>query len=256
MQPHVFDRIYGELLNKTPDNVQVYALTWAAPYRVGCMSITMAFAAGYDQSFCASGCKPIRKSPYFGSSSRHPHSDYSLRPAMMLAGLYQRAVEVLIDRGVRADNTRPRGTGYLVTTSDEARSVRARMYPAVISKLSPAVKLEAVNADFLEQKTDILFYLTGLANVPKITANRFLPGAIADHLTSTGGQLTDSSQMSALRWLEAGATGSYGTVVEPCNLIEKFPHPGILISRYLAGETLIEAYWKSVAMPGSGCLYW
>jgi hypothetical protein len=26
----------------------------------------------------------------------------------------------------------------------------------------------------------------------------------------------------------------------------------MLLRRYLAGETLIEAYWKSVAMPGQG----
>jgi uncharacterized protein (TIGR03790 family) len=58
--------------------------------------------------------------------------------------------------------------------------------------------------------------------------------------------------MSALRWLEAGATGSYGAVVEPCNFPQKFPHPAIAIGRYLQGETLIEAYWKSVAMPGQG----
>jgi hypothetical protein len=58
--------------------------------------------------------------------------------------------------------------------------------------------------------------------------------------------------MSSLRWLEAGATASYGTVVEPCNFLEKFPNPGIVIRRYLQGETLIEAYWKSVAWPGQG----
>ena len=76
--------------------------------------------------------------------------------------------------------------------------------------------------------------------------------SIADHLTSTGGQLTDSTQMSSLRWLKAGATGSYGAVVEPCNFQSKFPHPGVVIGRYTSGETLIEAYWKSVAMPGQG----
>jgi uncharacterized protein (TIGR03790 family) len=58
--------------------------------------------------------------------------------------------------------------------------------------------------------------------------------------------------MSALRWLEAGATGSYGTVVEPCNLPQKFPDPARVAASYLKGDTLIEAYWKSVAMPGQG----
>jgi hypothetical protein len=58
--------------------------------------------------------------------------------------------------------------------------------------------------------------------------------------------------MSALRWLEAGASGSYGTVVEPCNFPAKFPDPGLALSAYRDGVTLIEAYWRSVAMPGQG----
>lgn len=64
--------------------------------------------------------------------------------------------------------------------------------------------------------------------------------------------MTGSSQMSSLRWLEAGATASYGTVIEPCAFIAKFPDPQILLKHYLAGETLIESYWKSVLMPGQG----
>ncbi|MGE0558070.1 MAG: TIGR03790 family protein, partial [Burkholderiales bacterium] len=43
-----------------------------------------------------------------------------------------------------------------------------------------------------------------------------------------------------------------GAVVEPCNLQPKFPNPLVLIDRYLRGDTLIEAYWKSVQMPGQG----
>ncbi|MGH8742520.1 MAG: TIGR03790 family protein, partial [Burkholderiales bacterium] len=95
---------------------------------------------------------------------------------------------------------------------------------------------------------------TGAARVAGLQTLRFLPGAMADHLTSAGGALTGSGsgQMSALRWLEAGATASYGTVVEPCNLPQKFPDPAVAIGRYLAGDTLIEAYWKSVRMPGQG----
>jgi hypothetical protein len=64
--------------------------------------------------------------------------------------------------------------------------------------------------------------------------------------------LTTSRQMSSLRWLEAGATGSYGTVVEPCSFPQKFPNPGVLIAAYVSGATLVEAYWKSVQMPGQG----
>jgi uncharacterized protein (TIGR03790 family) len=98
----------------------------------------------------------------------------------------------------------------------------------------------------------VMFYFTGLTHVKAIGSNRYLPGAIADHLTSSGGKLFGSRQMSILRWLDAGATASYGTVVEPCAFTQKFPNPGIVIERYLNGESLIEAYWKSVAWPGQG----
>ena len=58
--------------------------------------------------------------------------------------------------------------------------------------------------------------------------------------------------MSVLDWLEAGATASYGTVSEPCNHQQKFPHPSLLLAHYAAGATAVEAYWRSVAWPAQG----
>ncbi len=252
MEAELFEALYADVRAATPEGVQAYALTWAAPYRVGCLSITTAFAAGYDEAFCAQGCKPTRPSPYFASRSHVPSTDFGWRPTMALAGQDFAAVKALIDRGLAADGTRPAGTGYLVHTSDKARSIRALGFDRVIERFGNAVRLVRVDADWIEGRPDVLFYFTGLKRVPRIATNRFLPGAIADHLTSTGGQLTDSRQMSSLRWLEAGATASYGAVVEPCNLPAKFPDPAVLIGTYLSGATLIEAYWKSVRMPGQG----
>jgi uncharacterized protein (TIGR03790 family) len=252
LSPDAFRPVYATAQAATQARVQAYALTWAAPYRVGCMSITTAFAVGYDETYCAKGCEATRPSPYFASASHSPYTDFELRPTMALAGTDFQQTKALIDRGVASDDTHPAGTGYLVNTSDRARSVRAVTFNATLRALRSAVNLERVDADYIENRPDVLFYVTGLASVPKIKTNHYLPGAVADHLTSTGGQLTDSRQMSALRWLEAGATGSYGTVVEPCNFPAKFPQPGILIASYLDGATLIEAYWKSVQMPGQG----
>src|SRR5689334_19260517 len=67
-----FARVKAVVDALTPSNVQAYVLSWAAPYRVGCMSITSAFAFGYDTSYCADGCRPTRLSPYFNSASRFP----------------------------------------------------------------------------------------------------------------------------------------------------------------------------------------
>lgn len=252
MSPEHFRQIKAEVDKRTPHAAQAYVLTWTTPYRVGCMSITTAFAAGFDQRFCASGCTATRPNPYFNSDSRAPYSDHGIRPTMALAGTTVNEVKRLIDRGVASDSTFPRGTGYLVSTGDKARNVRAPLYPTILQYLGERLNLQVVHADSIQNQNDVLFYFTGSSRVQGLETLRFLPGAIADHLTSAGGQLTDSGQMSSLRWLEAGATGSYGTVVEPCNLPDKFPSPGVVIKRYLQGESLIEAYWKSVAMPGQG----
>ena len=231
-------------------HVQAYALTWALPYRVECMSITSAFAFGFDPAFCAEDCKATRESAYFDSRARLPFTQLKIRPAMAIAATSLENAKALIDRGVQSDGSRPSGTAYLLSTSDSARNVRSASYPLAQRLLGRRARV--LEEDALKDAKDVLFYFIGKDRVEGLDTLRFVPGAIADHLTSFGGQLTDSGQMSALRWLEAGATGSYGTVVEPCNLPEKFPHPAVAIENYLRGDTLIEAYWKSVAMPGQG----
>ena len=234
--------------------VQAYALTWAAPYRVECMSITSAFAFGFDPAFCAEGCQPTRPSPYFNSRARLPFTQLGMRPAMALAARDFEQAKALIDRGVEADGSLPNGTAYLLSTSDTSRNVRNGSYPLAAKVLEARrVRVRALEQDALKDAKDVLFYFIGKAQVEGLESLRFVPGAIADHLTSAGGNLTgEGGQMSALRWLEAGATASYGTVVEPCNLARKFPDPAVLSAHYLGGATLIEAYWKSVAMPGQG----
>ncbi|MEO7559945.1 MAG: TIGR03790 family protein [Nitrosospira sp.] len=247
-----FQQLKAEVDRLTPTHVQAYAVAWADPYRVDCMSLTSALAFGFDEGYCSSGCGPTAPSPYFNSSSLNPASDHKLRPAMMLAGTSFEQVKALIDRGVAADHSFPEGRAYLVITPDKARSVRASYFEQTAKELAGVFPIEILETNAIAGRHDILFYFTGLAHVPQLDTLDFLPGALADHLTSTGGQLTDSSQMSSLRWLEAGATASYGTVVEPCNHMQKFPFPGIAMFHYALGASAIEAYWKSVAWPGEG----
>jgi hypothetical protein len=178
---------------------------------------------------------------------------------MVIAGTSIDNANALIDRGVSADATYPLATGYLMRTNDSARSVR---WPDFMTLAALWNKPDSLTFDYEDNsatgtglitgKNDVLFYFTGLASVDMITTNQYLPGAMADHLTSYGGQIPTSGQMSILRWIEAGATGSFGTVVEPCNYTEKFPQASIAVAKYFAGATLLEAYWKSVAWPGEG----
>jgi uncharacterized protein (TIGR03790 family) len=247
-----FEAVRAAVERQTRPAVQGYALTWAAPYRVDCMSITSAFAFGFDTAYCAEGCKPTQASALFNATTRRPFAQLGVRPTMAIAARTLEEARALIDRGVAADASHPQGTAYLLSTADAARNVRHLLYAQTESVLRNRLRTQVLRQDALEHARDVFMYFTGSVKVAGLESLEFLPGAVADHLTSVGGMLTDSPQMSALRWLEAGATGSYGTVVEPCNLLQKFPHPAVFAEHYLRGETLIEAYWKSVLMPGQG----
>jgi uncharacterized protein (TIGR03790 family) len=257
LTPEQFEPILADVQAELPDGIQALALTFTNPYRVGCMSITSAFTFGYGP---CGGCIVTNASPYYDSLSLRPFDDHGVRPTMMLAATSLENAQALVDRGVASDGTHPAGTGYLVRTTDPARSVRWRQMQAASGSWEGWDGLELLfidnaaggGSDTVQAADDVVFYFTGLADVPGIETNTYHPGAIADHLTSFGGQVPQSGQMSALRWLEVGATGSYGTVVEPCNYPEKFPHVGVAIANYFRGQTLVEAYWKSVAWPGEG----
>ena len=257
-----FRRIRRQVERQTPDRVQIYALAWATPWRVGCQSITSAFSFGYRPEVCAGRCGSARVSPYYARGDvRLPWNQLRFRPSMLVAATNIAAARALIDRGVAADGSAPAGTAYLLSTSDPLRNVRADRFAAVAASLGRRLRIQVLWSDVLEDAPDVIAYFTGLTMVPAIANNHYRPGAVADHLTSTAGVLTGPSgrsgdggngQMSALRWLEAGATGSYGTVVEPCNMTSKFPDTGLLLSYYRRGDTLIESYWRSVAMPDQG----
>lgn len=247
-----FQQLKEQVDAQLPAYVQAIALTWASPYRVGCMSITSAFAFGFNEQYCSQGCQPTQPSAYFNSNSQRPYTDLGIRLTISIAATSFEQAKALIDRGIASDNTSPTGTAYLLSTSDKLRNVRASIYPAIHQHFGSRFNIQTVQADTIDRKSDVMFYFTGLKQVEKLNTNQFLPGAIADHLTSNGGMLINSPQMSSLRWLEAGATGSYGAVVEPCNFPQKFPNPGLVMMYYLNGETLLEAYWKSVAWPGEG----
>ncbi len=232
--------------------IQALALAWSKPYRVNCIGMTYGITLGYIEGICSNLGQPTPASPYFNHATTQPFTDLGIRPSMMLAAQDMSSAKKLIDRGVQAWGNQPKATAYFLTTTDQARSSRAALFPPSQIVKKPAIKIENIHANTLKDKSDILIYQTGLANVADLATLRFVPGALADHLTSFGGMLTDSGQMSSMQWLESGATASYGTVSEPYSYPQKFPHPQVLLAHYLSGATAVEAYWKSVAWPAQG----
>ena len=240
-------------------NIQAYAITWTQPYMVfggpaGAVGITSAFTYGYDSA-------AARSPHYFNSATYHPYTDFHIRPAMMLAGYTPQDIVSLIDRGAFAQNILPTGNGYFIRTTDARRSdPRYAAFRAVVGEWNHRNGLNmafidnsaGTGRDYIQNIPHVLFYETGLERVPAINTNQYVAGALADHLTSFGGDLLATSQMSILDWIRAGATASYGTVTEPTANPSKFSQPVVLVSQYFYGNTALEAYNKSVPVPYQG----
>ncbi|MDO9206488.1 TIGR03790 family protein [Methylotenera sp.] len=248
-----FTRLKWEIETQLNPDEQIILLAWTAPYAVECNSITSALTFGYDADQCKNTCAPGKPSPYFNSASKKPFDDYGIRLAMLLPTDSVSNAKTLIDRGVQSDAGVFRSTAYYLTTSDTARNSRAQFFPPTgLSIPSSGMAVLNLKSDKLIGARDVMIYQTGLAWVDELDSLNFLPGALADHLTSVGGDLYGKGQMSVLRWLDAGATASYGTVSEPCNYWQKFPNPAVMLKWYVNGATAVEAYWKSVAWPAQG----
>jgi uncharacterized protein (TIGR03790 family) len=250
-----FERLRAAIAAHFGPATQALALAWTMPYAVGCNSITAALTLGLDGDLCRQTCNPSRPSRYFNSATARPFTDLGLRPTMLLAGRTVEQTKALIDRGVAADGSlllrgRPPVNAMFLTTNDPARRVRAALYPEPGLLRGFGVEIKVVPAGELAGTPRVLMALTGSERVVLDPAMDWVPGGLGDHLTSSGGDLYGNHhQTTALAWLDSGATGSHGTVSEPCNHLQKFPHPQVLLGHYLQGATLIEAYWKSVAWP-------
>jgi uncharacterized protein (TIGR03790 family) len=261
LTPQEFSALDDAVRAHMPEGVNGLALAWVQPYAVACHALTSALALGLLPDLCANSCAATRPSPYPGYTGARPWPVLGMRPAMQLAARSVPAALAMIERGIASDHMLasagvPAAQAYLTATPDAARNVRERLFPPAGAVPGVAVlEVVRVHSSALPDMRRTLVYQTGLARVPAPLGGEWLPGALADHLTSFGGQLdrpAGEGQMSILDWIDAGATASYGTVSEPCNHVQKFPHPQALMHAYGQGVSALEAYWRSVAWPAQG----
>jgi len=247
-----FAKLKAEIDSKLGPDVQVVLMVWTAPYAVECNGITAAYTLGFDAQQCIKTCAPGTQSGFFNAPAAVQPADRQMRLSMLLPTESVEGAKALIERGKAGGFRMPAAGAYFLVTSEAARNSRARFFPPSGTVPQRKLTIHTLREDAIEGKRDIMFYQTGKARVDKLETLGFLPGALADHLTSFGGDLLGNGQMSSLKWLEAGATASYGTVSEPCNYWQKFPNPNLLLRSYLGGTTAVEAYWRSVAWPAQG----
>jgi uncharacterized protein (TIGR03790 family) len=256
-----FQALDQTLRSQLPEHVNGLALAWVQPYAVDCNSLTSALAMGLQPDVCGNSCAATRVSPYLSYFGARPWIVLGLRPAMQLAARSVPVAMAMIERGIASDHTLAAGAAepalaWLAATPDANRNVRERLFPPAGPVPGVAgLEVRRVRSDALPPIRRALIYQTGLARVPAPLGGEWLPGALADHLTSFGGLLdkpAGEGQMNILDWLDAGATASYGTVSEPCNHVQKFPHPQVLMQAYAQGVSALEAYWRSVGWPAQG----
>ncbi len=156
-------------------------------------------------------------------------------------------IKAMIDRSAAVDGTRPIGTFYFMNTTDVSRNVRQPGYPPAITQITQrggsAVQLDGT---LPENRSDVIGIMSGMAFYDAAAANMVIrPGAFCDNLTSSAGVFsTGQTPMSV--WIANGASGTAGTVDEPCNYLGKFPSPRFH-QWYFQGMSLGEAYLRSVA---------
>ena len=164
----------------------------------------------------------------------------------------------MIERSVAADGLNPAGTFYYMKTTDTARSEpRDPFFADAIAALASlggqAVQLEAV---LPEGRHDCLAVMTGWANPQVANADlTLLAGSFADHLTSWAATFDKTAQTKVSAWIAKGASGSHGTVEEPCADGGKFPHP-MMHAFYFDGLPLAEAAFRSLrSIPFQSLIY-
>jgi uncharacterized protein (TIGR03790 family) len=240
-----------------PGYVQAIAIAWKEPHHVSCFSITTAITIGSPTNVCSGVVSTVN--PFYNNipAQALPYAASGIRPSMLLAAYTVDQAKAMIDRGVAADRTYPSGSGSVMFTSDSDRRIRAvqfnidpTLHQLLGHAISPYVDLQLVNGDSI-QRPDILFYFQGLSVVPNIGGNNvYLPGAIFDTFTSCSGWIDGGNlacgQDSILDYIKAGATASFGTVVEPLVVYNRFPKPYEVISYYTKGQSLVESYWHGV----------
>jgi hypothetical protein len=98
-------------------------------------------------------------------------------------------------------------------------------------------------------KSDVIGAVVGYTDYKwSKSGSRLLPGAIAETLTSYGGDFHNHKQTKLTEFLRHGAAGSSGAVMEPLSFQEKFPVP-LLHAYYADGCSLAESFYQSIFVP-------
>ena len=156
-----------------------------------------------------------------------------------------------------SDGTKPDGTVYLLENSNVRSETRQPLFPVTLAELARRGRKAEVlhqgpdgqNGILPVARDDVIGAVVGFPRFKwKETSSRLLPGAIAESLTSYGGDFDRADQTKLTEFLRNGAAGSSGAVAEPFSFQEKFPVP-LIHAWYVDGCSLAESFYQSIKAP-------
>ncbi|MCP5065983.1 MAG: hypothetical protein GY946_05390 [bacterium] len=166
-------------------------------------------------------------------------------------------VMACIERGIASDGTHPKGTVYLMENKNVRATTRMPFFDKTIKMLEAlGGKAERLVGGKKKQdgkcpvdRPDVMGVVAGIASFNWAKCGSvFLPGAIAEHLTSFGAHFRTGSQTKCTEYIRHGATGTCGAVIEPYAIWQKFPLP-FMHGYYREGSSLAEAFHQSLVNP-------
>ena len=179
---------------------------------------------------------------------------YSFLATMITSATLAQAKQI-VDQGAASDGTFPRQPVLLAKSSDQVRNVRYIGFDNVLfnAALAGNYTVLRTNMDSPLGLSNLFGFQSGLYQFT-ISPNTFIPGAMADSLTSYGGVIFGyNDQTTLLAFTGAGASGSYGCVTEPGAITDKFPQPQNYFYQS-RGFSLAECYYQSLNMPYEGLI--
>ncbi|MGH7981316.1 MAG: TIGR03790 family protein, partial [Limisphaerales bacterium] len=203
---------------------------------------------GMTNSYAASEGIFSQETPLVGAPG------YSFLTTMITGDSLAQA-EQLVNQGVASDSTFPQEPVVLAKSSDVSRNIRYVYFDNAILNVNilGVSSILRTNTDSVWWSGPCMGYETGLADF-SVPPGLFVPGALADSLTSYGGDIFGSTgQTNELAFINGGAAGSYGTVSEPEDDTQKFPNSQVYFYQ-ARGFNLAESYYQSINIPYLGLI--
>ncbi len=199
------------------------------------------------------GFRPRRNGP------RDSLNRYFLSVMLGYTGFQGNSVQEVLDylaRAAESDGSHPDGTVYLLENHNIRAQARERYFHATLKALEERgrrveiiSRRDGQDGIVPRNKRDVMGAVVGTAKFDwQRSQSQFLPGAIAESLTSYGGHFELREQTKLSEFLRHGAAGSSGAVAEPYSIQAKFPVSHLHV-HYADGSSLAEAFYQSIERP-------